>query len=277
MRIQVRHFLPPLMLSAMLMPGMAIVQTSAEKSSQGGCEHLDGSFEAAAKVDDFVRDLPERAARDQKGIDAQLLKRFCLERINGGGMEPVSVNSDAKARPPAIYWDSASGQYMSLSYWDWQNRNFEWPTTGTHGSTYNIGGPDGFGIAYDKPVYMRSYRMSYWGNDTSWFPTTTTYTASSANAYGVGFTFQDRVKRTNYNGNKITDSNAAHGQIVNFFLNGQSGCRSIYGFSKYAHTWSSTHVTGVSIGAYSIGFSWNTTSNQWTSASQPGQQASVCY
>ena len=269
--------LPIALFCAVLAPVGTVTLTGGE-SPPAGCEHLSGDDASAAKVDDFVRGLPERAAQDQAGIDRRLYQRFCLRRINEGGMEPVSVNSDVKSRPPAIYWDSASSQYMSLSYWDWQNRNFEFPSVWSGGTSYKNGGRDGFAISYDKGVYMRSYRMSYWGHSTDsscGYPTTTTYTATTASQYGVGFSAQDYVKRTACTGSYLTDSNFAHGQIVNFFLDNVSGCRSIYGFSKFDHTWSSTDLTGIGIGPLSISFSNSSTSN-WQSTSQPGTAATIC-
>ena len=278
MRVRVRFLAPALLASAALLP-ITSGPVALTASSPAGCEHLPGDGDSAARVDDFVRELPERARADQAGIDRRLLARFCLERINAGGLERVSYASDVTVRSPAIYYDRDSGQYMSLSYWDWRNRNFEYPSAWSGGTVYNMGQQDGFGIAYDKNVYMRSYRISYWGFSTDpyiGFPTTYSSTAATANAAGVGFRFQDKMKRTAPNGTYQSDGNIAHGQLVNFFLNGQSGCRSIYGFAKVSHTWSSTGVSSVSISPGSVGFSFSSTSSRWENTGQPGTAATIC-
>lgn len=138
-----------------------------------------------------------------------------------------------------------------------------------------MGGVDGFGTSFNTAVIMRGYSVTLFG-DAPYPASQVVSTASDANTYGAGFTFQDKGECWLAASQTCTDSlNVRSGQEVLSFK-GTGTCKTVYGFSKYGHTWSSTRVAGVGIGIYSVSTSMSLSSSQWPSASQPGNAARVC-
>jgi hypothetical protein len=190
-----------------------------------------------------------------------------------------SVNADVTAQPPTIYRDAQGGSYAAIASWTWKTKGYLLdlgalgiPTCG-HSTTE--GGPDGFAVMFSKSLKLGSYSVTYSGTGgiSGGYGTVNSSTASSVSTQGVGFSIPDRVGLLGPN--CTADLNTYQGHITVGF-GGTGTCQSVYGFSKFNHTWSNTSLTGISIGPKDIGFSWNTTSNQWTSASQPGVSAAVC-
>jgi hypothetical protein len=126
---------------------------------------------------------------------------------------------------------------------------------------------------------MKGWAQTQWGNTGScsncpFRDRSTVTNACAGNQYGAGFCRQDKAA---YIVHDVYDLNMYNGELVLSWYGTTSGkCANVQGFAKYAHTWSSTGLTGFTIGIYSIGVTWRTEGHQWSSSSQPGYVATVC-
>ena len=201
---------------------------------------------------------------------------YCLARIDHSvcTMSPdsSSVKEDVKAAAPTIEYDNQAKEYYVIADWDWQNLGFMDDGANLFSPyTKNLGGPDGFGISFNTSLLMAGWSASWWGN--CHYGTSTSSTASSGNQYGAGFKFQDQ----DYATNSCFGLNTYHGdEVISFTHTQTKKCQNVQAYTKYGHSWSSTSLTGFSIGLYSVGMSWSTSSNQWEASSQPGGVATVC-
>src|SRR5205085_2900696 len=144
----------------------------------------------------------------------------------------------------------------SLTTFNWKNNNFRYDAT-LDGAAKNIGGLDGIATAFSSTLLMKGYYATLASKGC--FAGRTVTTAADANSYGAGFTFQDKgIFSTCASGSY--DDSAYSGQEVLWFNDPGSSCKYIQGFAKYTHTWSTTAVTGFSIGVISIGVQTNSTS-----------------
>ncbi len=254
---------------ALSLPSVSADAAASECNSVG----TDGGAEA---VNALVAKLESRGASD-KAVDAVLATQLCLERIDNGvpgdaAVRARSTNSDVAVTPPSIYWDSQAQRYYAISKWNWTGYSF-----GNEINAYwdwrNLGGADAFGTSFNKGLLLTGYSLttnSDTGGSTSVDP------ASDANSSGVGYRFQDRIKCTPVTSGPCSwRLSVGSGQeVISFKKSGT--CKSIYGFAKYAHTWSSTSVNSVSIGPWSIGIGTNDNAHHWSAVSQPGGTATVC-
>lgn len=161
--------------------------------------------------------------------------------------EPLSSGSDVTVDRPYAYFDTQGNRYVAVAKYRWTPERWDG----------NPGGPDGFGIAFNQTVTRLGegarFCDRYGYNCTSgWI--------ESNNSYGVGFAFQDKYVSGKYRG--------AQGLVTMSFRKNRTGCHQFW--SKYGHSWSSTSVTGVSIGSGSVGISFSSSSNRFTVASTTG-------
>jgi len=102
------------------------------------------------------------------------------------------------------------------------------------------------------------------------------------NADGTFYSGQDKVhcKNSGTNGGALCvtgydDYSFYHGSLLYSFSN--PGCGPLQAWSRYAHTWSSASITGVSL-SYPAGLSisLSSTSNAWQKGSSASNQVTIC-
>jgi hypothetical protein len=119
--------------------------------------------------------------------------------------------------------------------------------------------------------------MATWGV-TSYYPRSYSRAyPSDANTYGVTFTGQDRFHCVLGRYNNCAsgyDYSFYHGEI--FYDIGTIGCGTLQAFSKYGHDWASTTINGFSVGPWTLGLQWSSSSNRWERVSQPSTAVTPC-
>jgi hypothetical protein len=267
------------------------ITTTSQQNLRPGAACQSPSFDAsgtnrgakfgAEQLDKVLTRLTQQGYTDLE-IETYLSQRLCIVPIDGGVEArsrielASSTNSDLKVSPPSLSHDTQAHLYYSITKWNWNNTDWKSDRTFNPGGNSNVGGDDGIATSFNKSLIMRGYSASYWGNGCAGFGTHTTSTASDANSYGAGFTFQDiNGSRYTTGTNLCYDYNAIHGQEVISFK--ATSCTSgVQAFGRYGHSWSSTSLTGFSVGPYSIGIYWTSNSNRWYSSSQPSNVVTVC-
>ncbi len=187
----------------------------------------------------------------------------------------ASTNSSVIAYAPSIEWDRQAGKYYAISRWKWITNGFSSETGFPINTDRTIGGADSFGTSFNTGLLLTGYSLTLFG-DAPYSSTAIISPAADANAGGAGYTFQDRAqcRQTTFNACTFRLNVRSGQEVIGFKKSGT--CKTVYGFAKYTHTWSSTKVTGMNIGIYSIGVATSSQSNVWSSQSQPGGTATVC-
>jgi hypothetical protein len=232
-------------------------------------------------VDRFIAERVSRGYSEDR-IQADLTSQLCLVRVDrsqrtsASPMLAAASNASAvSVTPPAIQWDSQAARFYAISRWKWVSNGFSgdisfWGSNSDHA----IGGNDSFGTSFNTSLLLTGYSMTAFG-DSPYASSKSISPAADASASGAGYVFLDHatcVPTVNACSFRL---NVRSGQeVISFKKSGT--CKTVYGFAKYTHSWNSTAVTGIDIGVYSIGVSTSTTSNYWSSSSQPGGTASVC-
>ncbi len=140
----------------------------------------------------------------------------------------------------------------------------------------HIGGADGFGISFSRPVTsVYGYNLATWGNYSFFGTSYSRLAPADANTYGVTYKGQDdSCKGAGTGCNTPADYSFAHGALT--YQIRTIGCGPIQAFAKYAHTWSSNAVTGFGVGPWSLSVSWATSGESWERASQPSSVVTPC-
>lgn len=140
---------------------------------------------------------------------------------------------------------------------------FQWKSEPEAASTcvVNVGGPDGFALSLSRRVvnkgvsFVTCNAASKCDKDYGWLETN--------GSAGAGYAFRDKAtSRLSFGGP------AFKGTITYSFRASLSKCTQV--FSTYAHSWDKTSVNGFSIGPWSIGVQWSSSSDQWKKSSQAG-------
>ncbi len=262
----------------------AVVTPKSVACRAAGATVLADPHAGAKAVNALIADM-SRSGSTQEAIDAALQAKLCLFKVQGVTLPGVNTklvasnNTMVTVSKPNVYLacpnEACTGYYYYVnSLWNWPGDGYAADGIPCPGCTKNNGGYDGIGISLSNSMNMRSYTGSMWGKGCKFG--TTVLAPSTANQYGAGFRFQDKIffgsACSSSNG---VDSNARSGsEVVTFWP--PTSCKTVQAFATYNHTWSSTTINGISIGKWSIGFSWNTTSNQWSRVSSPGTQVTLC-
>lgn len=175
-------------------------------------------------------------------------------RIGCKVTRPASSANDITVSRPQIV-KSGSKIYAYARY-NWKNPPFsECPRAQSQ-----IGGADGLAITFNRAVTNKG--VSFVGCNsynscakTGWLETN--------NQYGAGWAFQD------WGYAKLYGHGPTYKGTLTYTLTTNS-TKCLQAFAKYGHSWNSTKLTGFSVGNYSIGISWNTSSNMWQKSSQAG-------
>jgi hypothetical protein len=225
-----------------------------------------------------------QSGASQDKIDRFLNKSYGLELVSrgspasGGAGTMSSSPNNLNVPPPEIWRDTCTGRYSVFAYWNWTSISAIASDVDFWCNVpCALGGYDGFGVALNRSVAsVGGYSMTTWGR-TSYYPASLSrMSVDAANATGVSYVGQDIYCAD------VWPCEAAPAQDFNFY-NGQlvysinsPGCGSLQAFSLYAHTWNGTAVNGISVGPWSLGVSWSSSSNRWPDGSQPSNTVYPC-
>jgi len=258
-------------LAASAPPAGFAVAGQSHYSPGVNCHSPDGNTTTVSKTLVAWR----RAGDNARALDRKLAARYCLVRIDSGVMQASSTYDDVSLKPPGLYYDTRAHNYYAIAYWDWDSHSWKSEVNlgGNCCGPQNIGGYDTQAIDFNTSLVLGKVSQSQWG-DWHFAPSTTTSLCGSG-PYGGAVCRQDRAYEDYASG--TTDMNQQHGQVVAGFTRTSDGhCHYVQAFSEYGHSWSSTAVTGVGLGAWSVSIQWSNTSNRWPAASQAGGSARVC-
>ncbi len=210
--------------------------------------------------------------------DAEIKSKTGLVKVSteSGEVSPLSTNADVSTSTPTIYYDRGIGAYYAASDYRWNNQQ----TTGDGPNTGgNVGGYDAFSIRFTLDIVNYGTTISIcpgaWSGATP-YPSTKPACLipgpSENSEDGAAYRYQDRTVGARCSG---SDHNScriyvgANGTLVFTFKRLTAGCLQV--FSQYAHTWSSTTISSISVSnsGFSVGFS--SSSNRWQRTSQAGR------
>lgn len=243
-----------------------------------------GAQYGTEQLDKVLTQLRQQGSSDLD-IETYLADKLCIVPADGGvaarsNIELTSsTNSDMAVSVPTLSHDTQAHLYYSITKWNWVNSDWKQDKTFNPNGISNVGGPDGIATSFSKSLTMKGHSATWWGNGCVFSTSAagTTSTASDISQYGVGFTFQDKNGARYTTGTNLCyDYNAIHGQEVLSFVGPSSCVSGVQAFGTYGHTWSSTSLTGFSIGLSSIGIAWSSTSNRWQSAGASSGTITVC-
>lgn len=215
-----------------------------------------------------------RAGMAQPSIDAVLVKEYKLQLVSEpvGTEMPQSSESILTVPRPNIYRDQTTRQYYVIATWSFTSLSALRSDAGS-GCTgrCNVGGYDAFGIAFNRRVSSAAgYSASAWGASSTFPPASLTMV--DAGTDGVATRGQDRMCGGASCG--ALDFSFYNGQLV--YSIGTPGCGQLQVFSEYGHTWSTTALTGLTIGVDNIGISWSPIANGWDNGSLPSNVVTPC-
>ncbi|MEO8093814.1 MAG: hypothetical protein ABI632_02660 [Pseudolysinimonas sp.] len=149
--------------------------------------------------------------------------------------------------------------YYAIAKWTYTNP----PSVPSIGCVVNVGGRDGFGISLSKQVINLGQSLVACSQLLSC--SSTLGSLSSNNAFGAGYTLQDN---TSGNVHGPIDNNYT-GTLILSYKRLTDGC--LQAFARYAHTWSTTAITGFGVGQWAFSISWSNPSHHWDLASAGGR------
>ncbi len=208
-------------------------------------------------------------------VEREVADAACLTVLISGADEtgdelvtPMSNNDDINMPVPTIYYDTAAKYYYVSGTWKWK-KIVDKPTLCVN--PCNVGGKDGFGATVNGNINVLSEVVQYRGN--TYYGWVSSTAAEHAGSSGVFFKFQDKIR---LRGGGLSDAlNTWEGKIVMAFRP-KSGCENVVARTKFAHTWSSTGISGVSIGNSGISVSFSSSGSNWQRYSQPSRETRVC-
>lgn len=215
-----------------------------------------------------------------------VLSKNCEIRIVSKPVEgsaPLSTNRDVAIGPTMIVFDASYGIWYAYADWNW----ITIPGSGETGlgchSPCNVGGADGIGLAFSRPVVAIDDQVPWvrwtW-DDTGYFGSETSYVPSDGNTSGLSFTGQDKLCLSKQGtadclGTPGQNSYSWHHGYIQMNID-DIGCGTIQAFAKYAHSWSSTSVNGIGIAPWSISVQWSSTQNHWEAVGNPSSSQRPC-
>lgn len=212
---------------------------------------------------------------DQDQVDAALAERLCMVRLNpvtAASMKlTASVPIDVDVRAPTVYFNTQGRYYTLDGHWVWMNSGVDHIKNGERWGSGKDGGTDGWGLAANTK--LMEYDVSAMWRGNCHYGHTYTIAAADISSYGVGFERQDWVN----NGSSCWDFNHLHGDVIYMFTGTASGgCANVQAFLKYGHSYPNTSLTGISIGLYSVGISWDSSNNRWYRSSNGSDPIRIC-
>lgn len=176
------------------------------------------------------------------------------------GIDNAQTSGTAMSLPtPTITLNGSSQGYIMYA-----NASYRWasPLSAPSTCVMAVGGVDGFAVALDQPVI--NLGVSFSACNANNLCGSSGYLQTNSQ-YGAGWAFQD------YAASQLSGWGSTYSGTLTYAFRFQGGIGCIQAFSKYAHDWNSTSVNGFSIGPWSIGVSWSSSSSLWDKSSQGGK------
>ncbi|MEO6578826.1 MAG: hypothetical protein ABIO99_08020 [Candidatus Limnocylindria bacterium] len=210
----------------------------------------------------------EEAGKSEHAIDAAVKREFGAVRIPFEIRRPLGVrgpmapsrttlaNSDGSCvalATPRAYLDVQAGAIAASATWKWKTVNkVKCWTRETSAYGGNVGGFEAFGLYVDTPMNYKS------GGGNSYTESGTRYRLSvnDWNSYGIVVDGQDRSNTGN------RGYTWDHGNAWMYF--NIKGCPARFTMkSKYAHTWSNTQISSLTMGTAGYSVTFSSSSSQW--------------
>jgi len=221
-------------------------------------------------------------------IESTLARDWCLTQISKGPSMALaaSTGADVTWTGLTINYDNVTHYYYAYGNWHWNNSHYSSEADpGCQLASKADGGVDGVALRLSGGQYQiktNGYTATTWGNSAldSYINdfTTATMNPSKVDQYGVGWTWQDNVRKME-NSSRLCpgpyDLSTYAGSIVMGFVRLNGPCANTQVFGDYAHDWSTTSINGIGAAADGFSIQWTTTTNQWTK-SAAGQTAPTC-
>jgi len=193
------------------------------------------------------------------------------------GIVPFTTANDISLPNPSILYDSCSRIWSAYATWNFTSISALAGDRNGPASPQNIGGNDGFGMAFSRNVTsVTSYSLDTWGLG-SYYPVSYSRAVPvDAGTDGVAYDGQDAFCSGSPRGPcTVSDYSFYHGSLI--YSIGSIGCGTIQAFSKYGHDWSGTSLSGISVGLpLNIQISFSSSSYSWVRASQPSSPVTPC-
>jgi hypothetical protein len=177
----------------------------------------------------------------------------------------VSTGDSVTMTTPYVYWDTTYFRYTAVAKYRWDGDYWENKGGG------NVGGPDGFGLRFDRKMDNRGVTGQFSGKGLA-FGTSIVTNPADNSSNGVAYTKQDKAQALA--GNDF-DYNMKSGVVT--MTVGRPACgTTTHLYSRYFHTWSDASVTGFDISLTGFGVSWTSDPQKWYAASQAGTWKITC-
>lgn len=200
----------------------------------------------------------------------------------GSGRDHSSKRAIRIKRPVLIKQKGRHGkEWYIFARYRWRAKKAQWHYFDA-GRSCNpnrkckVGGKDGFGFRTSRRVNNRKVIGMFCGRpkpgrDWSNFGCFWTKAPDENSSQGATFRPQDKVYKTVVK----PDSNVYTGSISMRIRKPKCGKR-VNVFSRYAHGWSDTSLTGFSVSLSGFGLSWNKSEDHWQRTSQAGSFKRKC-
>lgn len=171
---------------------------------------------------------------------------------DNGAVAPLSFRESVDMKYYK-YYDNQQGETAIVGEYKWNNNSYlDDFNTATCGFPCQVGGEDALGIAVDRPINVTSYGAVFCGQNGGFTCGDALSRPADLNSSGVVFKQQDIGKAGDYS--------MATGVVT---LRTTSDTTGIQAFPRYAHTWSSTGITGVSVSPSDVSFDFSASSNSF--------------
>jgi hypothetical protein len=232
-------------------------------------------------------------------MDRRLVRRYGLE-VKGhhpDAVRPATAQGDVNLPSPWFVHDPDTDEWWVVGSWNWTSGTAaiadDCPWFGCPEDNFSVGGFDGYGIAFSRPIQSwNGYSLTTWG-ETDYYPhRDNRLSPETVDNLGVVFTGQDKINSTNLKCTTDRDVPPGHtclggvaeppidvwdysfyngGLVYDIGNTGAIGCGRIQATAKYVHTADGATITGVSLGVGpeggSVGIQWQPADKGWPQGS----------
>lgn len=195
-----------------------------------------------------------------------------IQKLTGGDdYQALSVKGNVTYFQPYAFFDRLTSEWTVYSGWIWQETGLQSPTyywgyDGLSCSPTAMGGPDAAGLWFETTtgLQLKSYMLNTYDNAGQL--RINQPTADDWNSNGVAFVDQDSLV---HNGCFVPMLYDWHEGYVYTFWRADGGHATTAVKFRLGHTWSSTSISGVSVGLSDISISFSSSQNQWNGTASP--------
>jgi hypothetical protein len=213
---------------------------------------------------------------DAGATDAEIQAKLGLVKVSTESPDPqiMSIESDVRTDIPEIFYDGTADSYYATTRFTWLNGHW---VNDNRLTAENVGGPDMIALRISQPInYVKGTATTcpsaIPADYNPRYACATHTTAYETNEFGVAMRFQDKIGlackkpcRTQ-DAEYLSQYNAYSGTLVfQFGWFRRDVCHQF--FSYTGHTWATSTINSVGIGADSISIGWSNDEYHWPSAS----------